>query len=379
MIKHIIIFVYLFSISLSEKDMFIPMDKESKYGKDVCKYRDDDNYYHVRACEKGKFCASLSPMGTYSYLDICLDIPEIKTLSNLKENKCSTTFECEAGLTCIGSSCRACSSGTNVFDYGSYGDYHCKATTEEGSGYCYSKTYNADNSYNEKYGSPENYKKCGKLTIGEVPGASNAGLYEKKLIEYDYIGTVKDGEYVEDMELCESGYGLYFYYGGKFDNPKPGSRNEMYLRCVTPLGIHKINTDSSSCSINYKINDDEIMNYNVERLMVGTHEHDKMLEYCSKPFIKLMSEKFREYSKTITEDERKTCGDLESSNQYTCENNQLIKLWFAYKNPEKYLHYNDRKHLEKVFDYIIQKSYPSYSFSQFLSLKFLFLLMFILI
>lgn len=376
---YIIYFVCLFSISLSEKDMYIPMDKESKYGEDVCKYRDEDGYFHVRACEKGKYCESLSPSGTTSYLDICLDIPEIKTLSNLKEKKCSTTFECEAGLKCDGSSCRICSTIASNFEYGSYGDYHCEASTKEGSGYCYSKTYNADNSFNEKYASPDNYKKCGKLTIGEVPGPSNSGLYEKKLIEYDYIGTVKDGEYVDDMELCESGFGLYFYYGGKFDDPKPGYGNEMYLRCVTPLAIHKINT--LSCSINYKINDDEPLNYNVERLNDGSHtnEYDEMKKYCRKPYIKIMSEKFREYSKAITEDERKTCGDLELLNAYTCENNQLIKSWFAYKNPEEYLHYNGRKNLEKVYDYIIQKNYPSYSFSQFLSLKFLSLLLFILI
>lgn len=380
MIKYILIFASLFAISLSEKDRYIPMDKKSKYGDDVCKYRDDDGFYHVRACEKGKYCETLTSSTTY--LDICIDIPETKTLSNLKDKKCSTDFECEDGLSCDGSSCRACTSTGNFFDYGTYGSYGCVVSTKEGSGFCYSRTYNADYTYSEKFGSPENYKKCGKLTIAEMPGSSNAGIYYTKLIEYDYIGTVKDGDYVDDMELCESGFGLYFYYGGKFKDPKPGYGNQMYLRCVTPLSINEINT--GSCSINYKINDDEPLNYNVEQLNTASNAYyySEMKKFCANsynPYIKIMSEKFREYNKAITEEERKTCGDLDYLNKYTCDNNDLIKSWFSYKNPEIYLHYNNRKHLEKVFDYIIQKSYPSYSISQYLNLRFLSLLLLILI
>jgi hypothetical protein len=382
-----LIIVCLFALSLSEKDMFIPMNKESKYGEDVCKYRDDDGYYHVRSCEKGKYCATLDPSGQTSYLEICLDIPQIKTLSNLKDNKCSTTFECEGGLNCDGSSCRACDPVTSsTFDQGEYPSYSCRPDlTTQGSGYCESTTIDITDYHQiTKYSSPDKYKKCGKLTIEEYPGASNSGQYYIKLNEYDYIGTVKDGEYVTDMELCESGFALYFYYGGKYKNPKPSFPNKMYLRCVTPLAIHKINT-GKTCSINYKINDDDSLNYNVDQLdddPSHTTEYayyTKMKKLCDEPYIKIMSERFREFSKSITEQERETCGDLDGINKYTCENNELIKSWFSYKNPETYLHYNDRKNLEKVFGYLIQKEYPSYSLSQFLSLSFLYLLMFILI
>ena len=369
MIKYILIFIGLFAISLSEQDYYTSMEKKSKYGDDVCKYRDKNGFYYVRACEKGKSCKS-SPSST-SILGICQDYPQIKPLSNLKEKDCTTTFECEADLTCEGTSCRKCSS--TGLDYGEYGSYACASNTaNQGSGYCKLKTYDASNIPTIKHGAPEQYKKCGKLTIAQVPGAGNEGKYEIVKDEYDYIGTVKDGEYVSDMKLCESGFALYFYYDGKFDNTVSG--NQMYLRCVTPLEIHKINT-GITCSINYKIGDGDILNYNVDRLNSVSNEYYKMDSLCSKSYIKVRSEKFREYSKSISEEERKTCGDLDSLNKYTCENNELIKSWFSYKNPEIYLHYNERKGLEKVFDYLIEQNYPSYSTSKYISIGFISLLL----
>ena len=377
MIKLIFIFASLFVITLSDEDMFIPMDKDSKYGDDVCKYRDKDGYYHVKPCEKGKYCVDNFDQrdpGT-SYLEICQDIPEIKALSNLKDKKCSTSFECENDFTCEGSSC-SYSCPTGQFFYKDNTGFHCDLIANQGSGYCESKTIETNGAVTVKYSSPEDYKICGKLTIAPSPSTTDVGIYYKKLNEYDYIGTVQDGEYVEVMELCESGFALYFYYDGKFDNPKvsstAGRDNEMYLRCVTPLAVNKI----GSCSINYKIKDEEPLNYNVDR--VPSAYQSEMRDLCDDfPYyqhIKIMSEKFREYSKSISEEERKTCGDLEGINKYTCENNGLIKSWFAYKYPEIYIHYNDRKHLEKVFAYLIQKKYPSYSFGQFLNLSLLSLL-----
>ena len=369
MIKYILIFIGLLAISLSEQDMYTSMEKKSKYGDDVCHYRDKDGFHYVRACEKGKSCQiSLS---STSFLGICYDYPQIKTLSNLKEKDCTTTFECESGLTCEGTSCRKCFS--TGLDYGEYPSYSCAVNTEnQGSGYCMLKTYDTSNIPTTKHGAPEQYKKCGKLTIAQVPGAGNAGRYEIVKDEYDYIGTVKDGEYVSKMELCESGFALYFYYGGKFDDTVGG--NQMYLRCVTPLEIHQVNTDSSTCSINYKIGEGDILNYNVEQLN-GRPEYTKMDDLCSQSYIKVRSEKFREYSKSISEEERKTCGDLDKLNKYTCENNGLIKSWFSYKNPKIYLLYNERKGLEKVFDFLIEQDYPSYSTSKYISIGFISLLL----
>ena len=152
--------------------------------------------------------------------------------------------------------------------------------------------------------------------------------------------------------------------------------NNQYLRCVTPISTNKVNTNE--CSITYKINDGEPLNYNVDKI-TGWRYRSSIVNLCNIEHFKIKYDNFREYSKSISENERKTCGDLENTNKYTCENNGIIKLWYFYKHPEKYILYNDREKLGKVLDYLIQKEYHSYSFSKFLNLKFLYLLLLFLI
>ena len=384
MLKNIILIACLIIVSKSDKDMYLPMEKESKYGEDVCRYYDDDHYY-VRACEKGKYCAG--SLSSYSYLEICQDLPSQSLLSNLIEGKCTTTLECEGNLLCNGNTCTKCTSPNQV-PTGEYPIYSCVPDSSKGSGFCSSVTLDASNTPITKYSSPENYKKCGKLTIKEYPNTASityTGIYYESLNEYTYIGTVPDGEYVTDMELCESGFALSFYYGGVFDDPRSTSAtasqtNRQYLRCVTPLSINRVHTNE--CSINYKINDGEPLNYNVARVPSSWNYYTEMQSLCStndNKYFKIKYDSFREYSKSITEDERKTCGDLDGANQYTCENNGLIKSWYFYNNPEKYILYHDREKLGKVLDYLIQKEYPSYSFSKFLNLKIILLLLLFLI
>ena len=95
-------------------------------------------------------------------------------------------------------------------------------------------------------------------------------------------------------------------------------------------------------------------------------------------YIQLKYEKYREYYTSMTEEERKTCGDLDGTNKYTCENNKLIRSWYFYNHPDKYSAYNDRKKIRKIVDYLIQIEYPCYSLSRFLSIKFIYLLFLLL-
>ena len=381
MFKNIILFVCLIIVSKSDKDYYLPMEKKSKYGDDVCRYADDGHYY-VRACEKGKYCAS--SLSSYSYLEVCHDLPNPSLLSNLNDGKCTTSFECEARLSCNGNTCTKCPNSNEV-RVGEYGSYFCTPDSQKGTGFCEQVTLDAYNVPTYKYSFPESYKKCGKLTIKEYPNTASVtytGIYYVSLDEYTYIGTVPDGEYVSDMQLCESGFALAFYYGGLFDDPRSNSAtapisNRDYLRCVSPISINEAKTQQ--CSINYKIKDGEPLNYNVEYVPSSWNHYSEMITLCNYEYIKIKSDNFREYSKSITEDERKTCGDLEGANKYTCENNDLIKSWYFYKHPEKYILYNDREKLGKVLDYLIQKEYPSYSFSKFLNSKILFLLLLFLL
>ena len=383
MFKNIILFVCLIIVSKSDKDMYLPMEKNSKYGDDVCRYRDEDGYFYVRACEKGKYCAK--GLSTISYLQVCHDLPTTSLLSNLNQGKCTTTLECESGLLCNGNTCTKCLSSSSLVRVGEYGSYHCVPDSNKGTGFCKSVTLDSNNVATTKESFPESYKKCGKLTIKEYPNTSTVtytGIYYVSLNEYTYIGTVPDGEYVSNMELCESGFALPFYFGGVYDDPKSNSatsseNNEVYLRCVTPISINEAKT--TYCSINYKINDGEPLNYNVDRIPTSYSSPNKIIGLCSEEYIKIKSDNFREYSKSISEEERKTCGDLDGDNKFTCENNALIKSWYFYKNPEKYILYNGREKLGKVLDYLIQGEYPSYSFSKFLNLKIIFLLILFLI
>ena len=184
------------------------MEKESKLGSDICLYY-DDGYYYVRACEKGKYCAN--GLSSYSYLEIFTDIPNSSLLPNLNDGKCQTTLDCEGNLLCNGNTCTKWPVSNEVTT-GEY-PYNCLSNSQKGKGFCESVTSDANNGLDTKYGSPENNQKCGKLTIKEYPNTSAytySGIFNVSLNEYTYIGTVQDGEYVDDMEFCESGFALPF-------------------------------------------------------------------------------------------------------------------------------------------------------------------------
>lgn len=373
--KFYIFITFLVSFSLSDKDYYLSMDKDSKYGDDVCRYYNyDDSHYYVKPCEKGKYCVpDILPS---SQLEICQDIPNIVHPLNLDE-KCSSTFECGYGLKCISGSCTLKCDDDKFIVQATSTTYQCLPDTLKGSSdYCMELTYQSSGIPNFKYSSPVKNKICGKLTISERSEVENSRIYYVSARNFASLGSVPDGDYVDDMKLCESGYALYFYWDGEYDDPKPLSStsplsNQRYLKCITPISISDI--ESSTCTIHYKLKDKEYL-YNLERITDSsinyrTHLYDN---FCNEKHINIKSDRYREYSKNITEEERNTCGDLENINKYTCENRELIKSWYFYQNPESYIVYNGREKLEKVLDYLIQKSYPTYfSFSKFLNLSLL--------
>lgn len=391
-IKIICIFALL-EFSLSEYDAeILPMEKDSKYGDDVCSYTDDKQKY-VKPCEKGKFCGNLNSILTLDYsrgkyydesnIEICQDLPNITSLYTYNEGSCTNDFECEGSYKCIGNIC------SYKCDAGEFYSYiGCKDNSDKGNdGICYEKNIKNDGSMTYRYSPPVPNKKCEKLTFADDPRDTKKGIYYVHQREYVYEGEVEDGEYVNDVTLCKSGFALYFFKDGKSEDPRDESEtssyNTMYLRCVTPISVSEKNAE---CFINYKINENEILRYNVEKLDSLTNnppsnKYSNIKNFCNEfyeKYIKIKYEKYKEYYTKITEEERKTCGDLDSSNQYTCENNELIKLWYFYNHPADYFTYNNRKKIGKVIDYNIQKAYPCYSLSQFLSIKFISLLFLLL-
>ena len=398
----IICIVALLEFSLSTDPPTLPMKKDSKYGDDVCTYAKDSHVY-VKHCKKGKFCngdlaidtldTSIGRFFEETNIYICQDLPNITSLYDVNEESCTNDFECKTGYKCIGNVCSIkCDSG--YF----YSEDGCMKNSLRGTdGICREITIKKNVlNYDFKYSPPEPNKKCGKLTFADNPNDDMKGIYYVNKYEYVYKGEVEDGEYVNDQELCKSGFALYFFKDGKSEDPKDESAiisNELYLRCVTPISISKSKNNENL--INYKINEDgKILIYNLNRLRILTNSpYTKYYEiydaYFDNPnpkynfnffvkYIQLKYEKYREYYTSMTEEERKTCGDLDGTNKYTCENNKLIRSWYFYNHPDKYSAYNDRKKIRKIVDYLIQKEYPCYSLSQFLSIKFIYLLFLLL-
>ena len=420
-IKIICIFVlYGFSLSEEYDAKMVPMKKESKYGNDVCSYTDDKQKY-VKICEKGKFCDTSSIIETLDYsrgkyedessLEICQELPNATLFSNYKES-CVNDFECEQNYKCIGNTCSYKCNNANEFYYISYdGSNGCISNSDKGTdGVCYEETRKKGLYYAEtqKYSPPVANKICGKLSFIDDLNDDKKGIYYVGKSEYVYEGEVEDGEYVTDEKLCKSGFALFFFKGG--NDPKEDSAsgtNQMFLRCVTPISITSKITETppsspsspgdpsvpaavtvDDCSINYKINEDgEILRYNIHKLDTSKIAaiylgHNIVEDYCKsddKLYIKLKHEKYREFYTNLTEEERKTCGDLDYANQYSCENNELIRSWYFYKHPKDFATYNDRKKIGKVIDYKIQKKYPCYSLSQFLIINYIYLLFLLLI
>ena len=412
-IKIICIFVlFVFSLSEEYDSKMVPMKKESKYGEDVCSYTDDKQKY-VKICGKGKFCDTSSIIETLDYsrgkydeestLEICQELPNITVLSNYKES-CVNDFECENNYKCIGNTCTYECGNENLFYYKSYdGTFGCKPNTDKGTdGVCYEETrkkglYTAET---QKYSPPVANKICGKLTFIDDLNDDKKGIYYVGKSEYVYEGEVEDGEYVTDEKLCKSGFALFFFKGGN-DPKEDGASgyNKMFLRCVTPISITSnimestpaspgdpVTVDIIDCSINYKINEDgEILRYNIKQLVASNIDNiytsNIVEDYCKsddKLYIKLKHEKYREFYANIAEEERETCGDLDYANQYSCENNELIRSWYFYKHPKDFATYNDRKKIGKIIDYKIQKEYPCYSLSQYLLINFIYLLFLLL-
>ena len=404
----IICIAALLEFSLSEYDAIImPMSKDSKYGDDICYYTNKEIHY-VKPCEQGKYCDTSNSIKTIDYargkdvyedssIYICRDLPKISSIFTYGESGCKNDFECEGGYKCIENVCSydECPTGT-FYSYDSLYGVSCKLNSEKGSddGVCEEHIIDTNGRNEYKYSPPKPNKICGKLTLVNDPNDNEKGIYYIQKKEYVYKGEVEDGEFVTQANLCKSNFALYFFKDGKTEDPRDSNANTanniMYLMCVTPISINNIN--SGKCTINYKINENgEILSYSVYKLSnfnsnLPSGGFSVVSDYCTSTtmsandrlFIKLKSEKYREFYTKITEEERKTCGDLDNANKYTCENNELIKLWYFYKYPADYLNYNDRKKIGNVLNYNIQSRYPCYSLSQFLSIKFIYLLILLL-
>lgn len=394
MYKHIFIFISLFILCLSD---YLPMEKDSKFGDDVCGYYDKNGDYYVKPCDSGKYCVTPSTSLSSSTLSVCQDVPVIETGLSTLDGECSSDFDCVYDLECKGKKCKLSSDcPANQYPYGwnDIGNFGCSEKAPEG--YCQYTEYQNNIPKISFSTPPSKLHYCGIYIFN--PQGNN--LYSLKDIKYAYIGSVDSGEYVSDKILCKSGFSLYYYPDGYLKDPYTGSgsSNSMYQRCVTPTAIDKNDKFSDSCVIYYKEKDEdtEIKKYNVDQLQdyfpststttpsgsvipSFTNVKNDLCEY-NDPIFKIKMQKFKEYTDKITDEQREKCGDLTTNSnlRYTCDNTDLIKSWYFYEKPSDYILYNGREKLLVVLNHLIQKEFPLYQFSQILNINYLFIILFLL-
>ena len=374
--------------SNSASYIYLPMKKDHKFGDDICYYREYDEkllYYifYVRPCEKGKYCQKEVSNGQpFGY---CVDIQtNTTTISNLDE-PCESNLECQKGLTCENSKCRTTCPNQiyqhvlNTFscennNYKQIDSKLCEFTefSKDTNGYY---TGTSDITYYGKY--PGLSNKCGKINYISLDIQYNPPTgpterdpqYEIESIEWCTIGSVPDNEFVGSAEYCISGFTLDFYPNKQLKDPSKQGLNSPVPMCVTPIEIDIKNpyVDNTECIITYKIGDQSPKKYKISSTS----------GLCSQDII-IKSERHREFAEAFnsaSEEDKQNCYDIDTY-KYRCKNVNLIKLWYFKQHPEDYLFYKDRKKLEKVLDYKIQKEYPTYSeFSQYLNYSYLLFLL----
>ena len=356
MVKYIILFIILFSLSFLE---YLPMSNiiDRFHIEKICHYEESGTEY-VKPCEYGLYCVEVS---SNHKISVC---QSYTPFTKFLEDSCSSTFECDINLECDNNKCTVKenskayekideASNTKLF-YCPNGmiaanasiadnDYVCKKKTDKNENKCYSKEEML------RY-TPGFFKVCGKIN-----GDSNN---EINSIDANEIGSQENGVFVWDEKACKSGYAVYYPLNEDLSATKIDS---MYKRCVTVTGVEKGDKD---CILKYKIKNETEYMYNVDSVKEycrsNTVEIDyKLFDKCQ--FLEKKLDLFKVYTKRLEELKTKgvNCADTKLYNEsFTCGDNDLRKLWYSYNNPDLYLLYKDEP---EVLNYLIKNAYPSYN------------------
>ena len=335
--------------------------------KDICYFKDPSvslNFEFVKGCENKKVC---NKVDKHLY-----DIYTCQTPQGLIKNpgsSCDNNYECIYGNSCTDS--HKCCPNTGCTDTTPTPSTGCNAgeiynykietspVCQSGIDKKFCKTYDSPGADEDLTGyyKEDNYAKiCGKINIESYEEHKK---FYRKSIEWVYYGSVQDGGYVEEPEACESGYALYFYGENKLTNPisSDSTTHEMFLRCVTVLDVElktSIDTDEtkSSCArIKYKIGSGNELIYDLSNLDAA-HKSLSNCDYLLMTKLEMFKKYKQEYDKVKEE-----CYSSKSSDN-VCGKDELMKWWHLYENPRDYVLYKDQT---EVLDYLIQRSYSSYT------------------
>lgn len=388
---------------------YLPYKKNKNFPEDTCNYIGENNINYVKDCDEGKYCKYRD-----SSFSICEDIPtDIKLILENGEENCESDFQCETGLECVNKKCiNDCITkyGTGYTSIRTADGYTCIDKDDVGLFYKKDFTWHADTSLahggyingNPSFDDtkPEHFKVFGKITMHTTTD-TDGKIYEPEKIEHTDIGSLEDGEFVYDEKACSSGFALFFYGDGSLTKPyKQDSYNYMYKKCVTLEDIEQL--ESGNCKIKYKVGDNgNVLNYNVNMLTTkktcynnGNH-FDTDYYYgpshpdqkCSQTItssdlhsicssnLKIKLKMFKNYIGALSNDNKK-CTEPESfingngDELETCKDNTLRKWSYFYKNPDDYVLYYDEEKASTVVNYLLQTTFPSYQFTEFLNIKY---------
>lgn len=343
------IYLVLFTIVSSE---LIYMKKDTKLGEDVCYYKDPEtNFEYVRACEEGKYCEVLSPSAG-SPVYTCQKVTSLATLKTHGDS-CIADIECAEGLYCINDKCSSGCLNNQIQIRKKNGEWGCRSA------------------YHPEYTSYNDENDVTKIIINEDPGylkvkgeiefkKDSNNYYTVMSTKADYIGTVPKGKIVGDEKACETGFTLDFYPDGNLKDPATGGyTNQMnYKKCVEVNSV-----DSENCVITYDGD-------NIYKVSTSTCKDNLLVQL----------EMFKRYKDRLNEI-RSECEKKENFNEPdTCNDDELRKWWHFYINPDDYiLYYDDEKKDNRIAKFLIQVDYPAFQFSQFLAIKYLIALLFLLL
>ena len=340
--KNIFVLICLFSYSflfyfpLAEKELDFKTD-------DLCYYSEEVDKEYVKACDKGYYC--YKKKSTSVTIGICL---EYKPGFKKYKEKCSQDSECYIGLKCIENLCIVekddrpyiykdkfsgkqyyyCSNDT--IPYKSGNDIICKSINqnEELKDKCFHDT-EKDIFFSYNY-----LKICGNFD------ANN------NISSISDFGVLDDNTLVKDVLACKSGFALYFD-----KNKETFSANSMSQVCITLKGVEK--DENSKCIIRYS-KGSEIEFIYAQSNVNGSLYNKNNFSDCDVIMIK--KELLQDYLTTFQK--LKTYCEKEQfyNEPFTCENDELRKLWYYYNNPEDYLLY---KNNDEIINYLIENAYPT--------------------
>ena len=352
----------LFYISISQNTYtYYPLTKRAfdLDVSDICYYEENNpNFRYVKPCPQGYKCQNLQVED--HKISIC---KEYKSFLKTFGANCNADWECSSNLVCTQNKCTI-DSNKNAY------------TTDSSNYYCPDnlvvRTYNSDTSTNE-YTCQTSTGKCldngnkyrpGPLKVcGEIDSFNADST--KKSVKMDYIGSVKEGAFVDNKLACETGFALKFYKDDTATTP-----SHEYYKCVT-----LIDTDDN-CNLEYSIGDNKYY-YN------GAHVGFPSSGISDCKLTKVKIDLFKKYVARLNT-VKNNCDQNKYYNEpYTCGDDELRKLYYFYYNPTTYLAY---KNEEVITEYLIQQTYPTYNAkipeqtesNEFISFKFISLLIMLL-